>query len=250
MRRIKAALRRSDAPRMRIAAIGIVLLASSAAPWPAAGEIEKRATACERVLCFHWWPKLPPLEGWHQDEARSFAFGVNALAPDGFTFGDAETVIYAKALPSPSSRRPKATGSASATARRGNSTSSSLAARTRGRATRRRSRPASGSSGATGRSPDRPRGGPGAGEGHGRPAALGRESGCSIAGARAGDRIGGPAASPRSRPPYCGEPLRSPRARLGGDLPQALQRVRGHGGNLSKRRYLETMTARRFAHGS
>jgi hypothetical protein len=85
---------------MRVAAVGILVL-FSLPPSEASGEIEKRATTCEQVLCFHWWPKLPAFAGWHQDEPRSFAFGCNALAPDGSSFGDADTVMYAKALYKP-----------------------------------------------------------------------------------------------------------------------------------------------------
>jgi hypothetical protein len=85
---------------MRVAA-AVILMLLSLPPSGASGEIEKRATTCEQMLCFHWWPKLPALEGWHQDEERSLAFGCNALAPDGSSFGDAETVMYAKALYKP-----------------------------------------------------------------------------------------------------------------------------------------------------
>ncbi len=60
-------------------------------------EIEKRAEICETGICLHWWPKLPPLKGWHQDQGSSVKFGVNALAPEGTSFAKARAVIYAKA---------------------------------------------------------------------------------------------------------------------------------------------------------
>jgi hypothetical protein len=60
-------------------------------------EIEKRAEICETGICLYWWPKLPPLKGWHQDGGASERYGVNALAPDGSSFANAGAVIYAKA---------------------------------------------------------------------------------------------------------------------------------------------------------
>lgn len=53
-------------------------------------------------ICFYWWPKLPPLKGWHVDERANFANGdgngINALVPDGSDFVNADTVIYAQAI--------------------------------------------------------------------------------------------------------------------------------------------------------
>jgi len=60
-------------------------------------EIEKLAQVCDTGICFYWWPKLPHLQGWHQDKDQSLNYGVNALAPDGFTFANAESVMYAEA---------------------------------------------------------------------------------------------------------------------------------------------------------
>jgi hypothetical protein len=65
------------------------------------GEIEKIAVPAEKGFSMHWWPKLSPLGGWHQDRDHSFLYSVNALAPDGFTFKNAETVMYAKAIYKP-----------------------------------------------------------------------------------------------------------------------------------------------------
>jgi len=64
-------------------------------------EIEKRAEICERGICLYWWPKLPPLKGWHQDGGSSKKYGVSALAPDGSSFANASAVIYAKAAYKP-----------------------------------------------------------------------------------------------------------------------------------------------------
>ena len=64
-------------------------------------EIEKNAVTCEDRICFHWWPKLPALEGWHQDLKHSYHLSANMQVPDGFTFANAEAVIYAKALYKP-----------------------------------------------------------------------------------------------------------------------------------------------------
>jgi hypothetical protein len=64
-------------------------------------EIEKIAVPCEGKLSFYWWPELTAVQGWHQDREHSYMYGANAQAPDGFTFGNAETVIYAKALYKP-----------------------------------------------------------------------------------------------------------------------------------------------------
>jgi hypothetical protein len=65
------------------------------------GEIEKIAVPCEKGICLYWWPKLPRLPGWHGDRQNSLHYGINALAPDGFTFSDAQAIIYAKALYKP-----------------------------------------------------------------------------------------------------------------------------------------------------
>jgi hypothetical protein len=73
----------------------LVLLMLSAS---ASAEMEKTALSCETGMCLYWWPKLPPIKGWHQDREQSYNYRANALAPDGFTFADAETVMYATAF--------------------------------------------------------------------------------------------------------------------------------------------------------
>lgn len=65
-------------------------------------EMEKTILPCEQKICFHWWPKLPAIEGWHHDHEHSLKYSYNAQAPDKFTFANAEAVIYAKALYKPS----------------------------------------------------------------------------------------------------------------------------------------------------
>ena len=61
-------------------------------------EIEKFAIPGEKGMTFYWWPKLPPVPGWAQDRDFSFRYSVNALAPVGASFANAETVMYAKAI--------------------------------------------------------------------------------------------------------------------------------------------------------
>jgi hypothetical protein len=75
-----------------------LLVASSASAY---GEIEKIATPCQQGICLNWWPRLPPLAGWHHEREASLQYGSNALAPDGFTFASADVVIYARALYKP-----------------------------------------------------------------------------------------------------------------------------------------------------
>lgn len=78
----------------RLATIAVLLIMLAA---PAAAKIEKIAIPCKTGLCLYWWPKLPALKGWHHDQENSLYYAVNALAPDGFTCSNAETVMYAKA---------------------------------------------------------------------------------------------------------------------------------------------------------
>lgn len=68
---------------------------------PVRAEVEKSAQTCESQICFYWWPKLPAVKGWHQDLNESYELGANVLVPDGSSFSDAETVMYAEALYKP-----------------------------------------------------------------------------------------------------------------------------------------------------
>lgn len=71
----------------------VLLLASGSV----SAEMEKIAVQCDKTICFHWWPKLPTVNGWHHDREHSIHYSFNAQAPDGKTFADAEAVIYANA---------------------------------------------------------------------------------------------------------------------------------------------------------
>jgi len=75
----------------------VVFLLSIAAQ----AEVEKIATPCDNGICLYWWPKLPPISGWHQDKDQSFHYRINALAPDGSSFVKAEAVMYAEAIYKP-----------------------------------------------------------------------------------------------------------------------------------------------------
>jgi hypothetical protein len=88
---------------MRIAVLLVLTL--GLALRVAYAEIEKFATPAAKGMSFHWWPKLAPLKGWRHDRDQSLHYGINALVPDGSTFADAETVMYAKAVYKP--RRPE-----------------------------------------------------------------------------------------------------------------------------------------------
>ena len=67
----------------------------------ASAEIEKTAVPTDRGLILHWWPKLPDVAGWHFDREASDHYGFAAWVPDNFTFANAETVIYARAIYKP-----------------------------------------------------------------------------------------------------------------------------------------------------
>lgn len=67
-------------------------------PLAASAQIEKYAAVCDTGICFHWWPKVPPIAGWHHDQAQSIDLGANVWVPDGSSFADAEGIIYARAI--------------------------------------------------------------------------------------------------------------------------------------------------------
>lgn len=80
------------------------LLFSLTAP----AEIEKVARVersankpCKGELCFYWWPKLSSMKGWHQDKQANYEIGANVLVPDGSTFSNSESIIYARAIYKP-----------------------------------------------------------------------------------------------------------------------------------------------------
>lgn len=68
---------------------------------PAVAEIEKKAIQSDNGFNFYWWPILPNIDGWYQDEGSSYQYSANTQAPDGKNFSNAESVIYAKALYKP-----------------------------------------------------------------------------------------------------------------------------------------------------
>jgi hypothetical protein len=84
---------------MRIATFVLVGLLANVAITHA--EIEKLAIPGNKGLRLLWWPKLPDVLGWYHDREHSVYYGFNALSPDGFTFANAETVIYARAIYKP-----------------------------------------------------------------------------------------------------------------------------------------------------
>ena len=90
--------------KIRLGLLVATLLLVSHATWP---EIEKVGRVCGNGICPAWWPKLEPVKGWHHEDEASFANNSNFQVPDGFTFSNAETVIYARALYKP--RNPEAT---------------------------------------------------------------------------------------------------------------------------------------------
>src|SRR5689334_4808472 len=68
---------------------------------PASAEIEMVAAPTDRGPVYHWWPKLVIPAGWHHDRNYSFHYSLNALAPEGVSFDDARTVMYAKVMYKP-----------------------------------------------------------------------------------------------------------------------------------------------------
>jgi len=75
----------------------IATLCLALVPLAVGAEIEKYANSCKQSICFHWWPKVPAISGWHHDEEQSRRFGANVWVPDGKSFSDADGVIYAEA---------------------------------------------------------------------------------------------------------------------------------------------------------
>jgi len=82
------------------------LLIAASACAPITAEIVKTAaSSCQQnLICFYWWPRLPTIPGWHTDETANYSNGdngVNTLIPDGFTFANADAIIYAEAVYKP-----------------------------------------------------------------------------------------------------------------------------------------------------
>jgi hypothetical protein len=75
----------------------IATLCLALTPFAVGAEIEKYATLCNQSICFHWWPRVPAIPGWHHDEEQSQRLGANVWVPDGSSFSDADAIIYAEA---------------------------------------------------------------------------------------------------------------------------------------------------------
>ena len=77
-------------------------LFTTAAP---AGIVKTASVDCGKgEICLFWWPRLPSLPGWHSDQTANRSYGengMNSLVPDGVTFRDADTVMYASATYKP-----------------------------------------------------------------------------------------------------------------------------------------------------
>lgn len=60
-------------------------------------EILRVQTPCDSRTCVYWLPKLPALPGWHLHTTIEPQDAV-VLVPDGYTYTNAEYIIYARAL--------------------------------------------------------------------------------------------------------------------------------------------------------
>jgi hypothetical protein len=77
--------------------LAVVLMAPAAAN----AKIDKKATLGKNGIRLYWWPDLAHIKGWHHEDGASMEYGVNAEAPDGYTFSNAVAVIYAEAIYKP-----------------------------------------------------------------------------------------------------------------------------------------------------
>jgi len=75
-----------------------ILVLALAAALPAAAVVEIVETPSSAGPVKQWWPRITPPKGWEHDREHSLAYGINAMAPAGKSFGDAETVMYGKAM--------------------------------------------------------------------------------------------------------------------------------------------------------
>jgi hypothetical protein len=65
---------------------------------PAFADVEKIAQLYGEQICFHWWPRVEPPEGWKHERGQSLHYNFNALAPIESDFANAEAVMYANAI--------------------------------------------------------------------------------------------------------------------------------------------------------
>jgi hypothetical protein len=63
----------------------------------AVADIERKASVDCRdgqgMICFHVWPALPPVPGWHVEEEASLRLDANIMVKDGQTFGPSTTIL-------------------------------------------------------------------------------------------------------------------------------------------------------------
>lgn len=76
----------------------LAVLFSLSVAGPAFADVEKIAQLCEQQICFRWWPRVEPPEGWKHERDYSLHYNFNALAPVSSDFSSAETVMYANAV--------------------------------------------------------------------------------------------------------------------------------------------------------
>ena len=82
------------ASALQLAIVAVILTTCTAA----SADMERIATPCKTGICFHWWPKVAIPPGWQHDRDHSLHYNFNALAPEGKSFADAETVMYVNAV--------------------------------------------------------------------------------------------------------------------------------------------------------
>jgi hypothetical protein len=82
------------ASTLQLVVVAVALSACTAA----SADMERIASPCKTGICFNWWPKVAIPAGWQHDRDHSLHYNFNALAPEGKSFADAETVMYVNAV--------------------------------------------------------------------------------------------------------------------------------------------------------
>lgn len=75
----------------------VLLVICTLGALPSRAELVMVQAPCDGLKCVYWLPKLPSIPGWHTHEASQLQDAV-VLVPDGYTYTNAEYVIYARAL--------------------------------------------------------------------------------------------------------------------------------------------------------
>lgn len=75
----------------------LLLLFLLAIPFSSMADIDHVGNLDDDGVHLMWWPIVDPPAGWHHDDVSSRQNAVNAFVPDGETFADSPTVMYAKA---------------------------------------------------------------------------------------------------------------------------------------------------------